>query len=159
MVPLEFGTAFLAECSPAIRQMFEYWDTKRGDRCCPARRDLDPLDIPGLLPGIIMLEVTSTDPLDLVYRVVGTREVSYRGNDPTGQPVSSAYHGESKEQVLYVYRTVMERMEPAFLREPVFSLKKIYVNEENLYLPLSDDGKSVNRVIVFVTDIPIDLPT
>lgn len=158
MVPLEFGTGFLAGCCPEIRQLYAYWDAKRGDKACPARRDLDPLDIPNLLPGIVLAEVVSYHPLDLIYRVVGTHEVVCRGSDPTGKLVSEAFHGESMEQVLFVYQTIVDRKEPAFLREPVFSPRKVYVNEENLFLPLSDDGETVNRVLVYVTDLPINDP-
>src|SRR4051794_14151482 len=47
-----------------------YWLARRGERRFPARRDIEPTDIPHLLSGIVLLDV-HYDPLDFEYRLIG----------------------------------------------------------------------------------------
>ena len=53
----------LPEPKHAINQQaLQYWLEKKGDRPMPGRRDLDPIEMPGLLPHVILLDVLH-DPL------------------------------------------------------------------------------------------------
>lgn len=69
---------------PILRQLYDYWDGKRAGRPMPARGDLDPVDIPALLPHLILLDVTH-DPLRFQVRLYGTGIVELRGRDLTGR--------------------------------------------------------------------------
>ncbi len=64
--------AFLEFCHPRIRALYEYWNGKRGARRMPRRADIDPMEIPSYLPGIVMVDI-GYEPFSLTYRVVGTR--------------------------------------------------------------------------------------
>lgn len=35
---------------PGLVRLLAYWDSKRQGRCCPARADIDPVEIKELLP-------------------------------------------------------------------------------------------------------------
>jgi len=83
-----------------------------------------------------------------VYRLVGTMEVALRGRDPTGQSIAQAYFGRSIEDVLLKYDTVCKTRAP-FYEIDDFQIVDRYVNEENLFVPLSDDGETVNKILVF----------
>ena len=76
--------AFLDVCDEHVRELFHYWNERRAGRAMPLRTDIDPADFPRHLPGIVLVDV-SWDPLDFVYRVIGTREAEARGFDPDGQ--------------------------------------------------------------------------
>ena len=54
-----------------IDAAWSHWDAMRGGRPMPSRADLDPLDVPLLLPSTILVEVLH-DPLDFRYRLLGT---------------------------------------------------------------------------------------
>jgi hypothetical protein len=41
---------FIAGCHERVRAIYRYWDSKRNGRLMPRRADLDPVDIPKLLP-------------------------------------------------------------------------------------------------------------
>ena len=97
---------FLEVCSPAVAEVFHYWDRVRAGRTLPLRSDIDPNEIRRHLPGIMLVEV-KRDPLDFVYRLVGTREVAARGNDPTGMRVAENWHGSSAQDVLVNYERVV----------------------------------------------------
>jgi hypothetical protein len=65
---------------PILVKMFKYWDSKRTTRSMPARRDIDPTEIPQLLPHIRLTEI-----LDGVTRfrcrLVGTAVEEAFGDD------------------------------------------------------------------------------
>jgi hypothetical protein len=69
---------------PLLRQLYEYWDSKRAGRAMPARSDLDPIEIPDLLRHLILLDITH-DPLRFRVRLYGTGVAELRGHDLTGR--------------------------------------------------------------------------
>ena len=57
----------------SVRAIYHYWDDKRNGRLMPRRADLDPVDIPKLLPDIGLVDVVP-DERQYVYRLIGTNE-------------------------------------------------------------------------------------
>ncbi len=132
---------------PDIQEVLAYWMEKRGGRPMPSRDDIDPLELRRYLPYITLVDVVG-DARRFVYRLVGTMEVELRGRDPTGASVVEAYFGRSVDDVLRKYETVCLSRAP-FYEIDDFQVVDRYVNEENLFLPLSDDGAEVNKILVF----------
>ena len=65
----------------------------------PSRRDLDPCEIPQLLPYLILVDVFS-DPPDFRYRLIGTQIVAQSRRDFTDQPFSVRHrHGAGRARV------------------------------------------------------------
>ncbi|HLT76481.1 MAG TPA: PAS domain-containing protein [Ferrovibrio sp.] len=155
--PRLLGTAFLAQCSPRIRRFWDYWNARRGGRAMPSRRDIDPTEIPDLLPYIVLTDVLAEPPF-LRYRLVGTKQVAVRGRDPTGQPVRGNYIGhhlgDTEDEVLLNYRIVIEGRIAVYDANPILgpqdagsSLLQRPVRERGtLLLPLSSDGENVDVV-------------
>lgn len=134
-------------CHPDIRLVLTYWDSKRAGRIMPTRNDIDPDEIRRYLPYVTLVDVVA-DARRFVYRLVGTQEVALRGRDPTGKSVAEAFFGTSVENVMAKYATVCETRAP-FHEKDDFQVVDRYVGEENLFLPLSDDGQMVNKIMVF----------
>jgi len=140
---------FLDSCPAPIRGFYDYWDRKRRNRPMPSRADIDPAEIKPYLPGIMLVDVVSRDPLELTYRLVGTREVEARGRNPTDRPVREAFYGRSLEQVLAKYAGVIRTRAPLFDDTLEAGPLSPYTEEGTLFLPLSDNGDIVNKIIVF----------
>jgi hypothetical protein len=134
-------------CHPDIRLILDYWRGKCAGRVMPSRGDLDPTEISRYLPYITLVDVVP-DERRFVYRLVGTMEVELRGGDPTGQSIPEAFFGRSVESVMLKYETVCKTRAP-FYEIDDFQVTDRYVNEENLFVPLSDDGETVNKIMVF----------
>ena len=138
---------WLAECSDRLRRAYAYWHSKC-DRChMPSRADLDPVEIPDLLPHVTLVDVVPDD-RRFVYRLVGTSEVDVRGRDPTGLSVAEAYFGPTPESAVQNYVTVAETKRPVFERTDFTSANGRFVDEEALFLPLSSDGIAVDMIFV-----------
>lgn len=134
-------------CHPDIRLMLDYWRGKCAGRPMPARGDIDPVEIHRYLPYVTLVDVVDDD-RRFVYRLVGTMEVALRGRDPTGKSVADAFFGRSVETVMLKYETVCQTRAPFHERDD-YQVVDRYVGEENLFLPLSDSGVSVNKIFVF----------
>ncbi|WP_119303632.1 PAS domain-containing protein [Dongia deserti] len=134
---------------PDALLLYRYWLKKRGNRSMPSREEIDPVEIPPqVLPGVSLIDVVP-DERRYVYRLVGTGEVEARGFDPTGKSVMDGFLAPSKEDAVGCYDRVVAMREP--LVDPV-AFKAIdgrYVTEETIFLPLSDDGVTVNKILVF----------
>ncbi len=111
----------------------------------PARRDLDPCDIPRLLPYVMIVEKADDR---FRWRLVGTAVAQEAGRDLTGNIVGFY---DSTPEAAAAARAIYER---AFTTaHPIFATGEFKVksgaimNMSLLTLPLSDDGADVNMAV------------
>ncbi len=95
-----------------------------------------------------MIDVV-VDPRRFVYRLVGTREVAMRDNDPTGKGVAEGFFAISPDVALAAYQDVVDRRAPRFERRRFVTPDDRIGNEESVLLPLSDDGLYINKIIAY----------
>jgi len=144
---------FIADCHQRVRAIYRYWDSKRNGRLMPRRSDLDPLEIPRFLPDICLVDVVP-DARRYVYRLIGTNEVAMRGRDPTGLAVGEGYFGTSAQSVFLNYDGVTRSRAPRIDRDPSITSDDRFIQHESIFLPLSDDGETVNMVLVLTVYAP-----
>jgi hypothetical protein len=120
--------------------LYRYWLAKCGGRPMPARRDIDPTDVPPLLPYLGIIEHADGE---LRYRLIGTALGQQLGRDVTGGTVGSYVRfapglRATVELVCTAARPVFNtaRLGPGFAH-------KISA----LLLPLSKDGAAVNMIV------------
>jgi hypothetical protein len=138
----------LADCHASLRQLYAYWDARRGVRAMPARSDIDPIDLKAFLPVLILIDVVA-DARRYTYRLVGTHEVEMRGRDPTGKSILEAYYGESAEDTIFYLDHVVQTREPVLYRGTYQPLTTRTQRDDVLFLPLSKDGEAVNMIMLF----------
>ena len=137
----------LADSHGSLRNLYNYWNARRGARLMPARGDLDPVDLKPILPVLILIDVV-LDERRYIYRLVGTREVEMRGSDPTGKAVQDAYYAESPEETAHYLDRVVRTREPVLYRGTYQPLSTRTQREDVLFLPLSKDGETVNMIMI-----------
>jgi hypothetical protein len=141
---------FLDRCHPRQAEFFRYWDSLRRGRRMPARSDIQPADLTLYLPELIIVDVKH-EPLRLTYRFVGSREIEYRGYDPTGKDVSTHFVGRSRDDVLLNYRLAIENRSFVYDEDPVFSADGRFREVGTLLLPVSNGDDSVSMVLIHST--------
>jgi hypothetical protein len=139
---------FLSICHPLTAEIYHYWERKRASRHLPARVDIDPAEIRRHLPGIMIVQVVA-DERRYVYRLVGTREATARGEDPTGKTVAEHFFGSSRERALGNYDYVVSSRSYMFDNEDFFAPNGKLCREEVLFLPLANDGENVDQIVVY----------
>ncbi len=76
--------------SQRLQRLHAYWRAKADLRgSLPQRSDIDPVELPDLLPNLMLLDVEH-DPLRFRYRLVGTRVVDFSHDDFTGTYLDQA---------------------------------------------------------------------
>lgn len=126
--------------------LYDYWLRKKGARIAPRRSDLDPCDIPKLLPNLMLYKVSHA-PLDYRMILIGTHVVDLWGKDFTGHYFDEIFAGEAAVKIRNHYDTVVTTAQPSIHNMDAGWLNKDYMNYSRLLLPLSDDGKVVNRLL------------
>ncbi len=129
-----------------LKDILAYWESKRADRAMPARRDIDPLEIPKLLPRLLMVD-TAERLDDFCYRLYGTEVCKGFENDRTGLHFSQLPRIENYDVVYGGYwRTYVEKT-PVYFHGQIVSEARNYIRYSRLTLPLSDDGAAVDIIL------------
>ncbi len=128
---------------------FEYWRRKAAGRAMPRRADLDPTEIPRLLPDVMLVDVTEDGRYR--YRLIGTENAREQGINATGRYLDEVLPGpEYKAHVLGLYDECV-RQRRALYSECLFLSPRQQAPERHtkvLFMPLSEDGERVNMVFV-----------
>jgi hypothetical protein len=141
---------FDREASPILGAALAYWERKRGERKMPCRRDIDPAEIPRLLANLQLVEVLE-EGRRYRYRLVGTALTDAFGRDYTGRCDDELFAGERESAVLALYRAVYDSRQPMFARNHFAAGEDVRFVENQLCLPLSEDGTSVSIILGVVT--------
>lgn len=139
----------LALKSPINQRGFDYWNQKRGSKAMPARGDIDPSEIPKILPHVFLLDVRP-EPLDFRYRLIGTKMDEHMTGSYTGLWMSEIPHQKPPSRIWASCRQVVEEKRPLSSDTPYVGKHKEFLTTEDLIMPLSDDGKQVNMLFVTV---------
>jgi len=136
---------------PLLRAAYDYWSDRCAGRPMPARRDLDPVDIPRLLPYVILVDVLSEEPLDMRYRLIGTAVRDRIRIDMTRTRLLDV-PGQGPGSVVWDTRARCVQT-----RAPVYDDQTPYVGPSEYvrrvrqgHLPLSEDGRVVNMIMTVV---------
>jgi len=132
-------------CNPKLRRFYDYWIGKCGDRRFPARRDIDPLDFPYVLGNLLLVDVLR-DPQRFRVRLHGTNLVTRMHHDMTGKMVDELPRPEYRAYVLDRCRGLVASGEPLVLMNDLV-LDGWASRYEALWLPLSDDGVTVDLLV------------
>ncbi|MDJ0951284.1 MAG: PAS domain-containing protein [Alphaproteobacteria bacterium] len=130
---------------PSLSQLYDYWDRKRGERRAPGRQDIDPVDIPRILPHLLMCEVVS-DPRDYLVTLFGTALVEIFGADLTNESFNSICASPFTSGIRKEYDQVTESFTPIFGARDARWMGREHVRYSRLLLPLSDDDQTVNKL-------------
>ena len=140
----------LALTAPVHASAYAYWQSRRPSAgLLPSRTDLDPVDIPQLLPWINLIEVHYTEAGDVRFRhrLVGTGIVEMRDRDATGKWFDEFYDRDTLRRIRTVMDEVIELREPRIFDNDLGSVGKPHRRYRTLLLPLASDGRSVDMVI------------
>ncbi len=130
---------------PMLALLYAYWDSKRSDRRFPGRSDLDPVDIPSLLPSIYLVEVRR-DPFDLVFRLAGGVLTGCYGCGMAGGRLLDL-PGSATQELYEQAARAARSGRPVLLSGPLRTAVDAFQRADHLLLPL---GESPNRVDMLI---------
>jgi hypothetical protein len=135
---------------PVLAQALTYWRAIRRARAMPSRRDIDPTEIGLLLPHLQLIDVIDGG-ARYRYRLAGTSLVTAFGREYTGKYLDELFAGERLAYAQRVFAMVYSRQRPVFLRNRYSTTRDVDMMANRLYMPLSEDGRSVNVIFGALT--------
>ncbi|WP_338033045.1 PAS domain-containing protein [Hwanghaeella grinnelliae] len=130
---------------PSLEEFLSYWDSKKSGRTFPSRLDLDPVDIPNMLPFVFLVDVLGQGH-DFRYRLVGTDIVRNTKKDFTGYLLSEIREIGSQGKLIEMYQRTVADKAPVTERLPFKTrggVKKFY---DVAVTPLSRNGEVVDML-------------
>lgn len=136
---------------PLHRQMYAYWQQKCGSRRMPSRADIDPTEIPRLLPNLLISEHVSEGGIERWrYRLAGTAVAAAFGRDPTGHYIDELTKGAYREFIERIHRVVREEQRALFCASEYTGARDVRMSAKRLLLPLTTDGRQVDQIVTLL---------
>ncbi len=122
-----------------------YWDRIRRDRVMPGRADLDPVDIPKLLPFVMLVEVLR-NPLDFKFRLIGDEIIAIIAHNYRGMLFSQIPHMAAGNGMWQQYAEVAKTGRPLVSSVSYVGPDRYVRSLRHCLLPLSADGQIVSTI-------------
>jgi hypothetical protein len=126
-----------------------YWQTLRRGRRIPSRADLDPTEIPRLLPGVILVDV-ERQPLDFRYRLVGSDIDSISHRPFRGVRFSEVLHMRRGNAIWAQFVRVADSAAPLWSEIGYVGADPFVSRIRHCLMPLGADGETVDMVFAVV---------
>ncbi len=132
---------------PILGPLYAYWRGKRGGRAMPRRADIMPGEIPRLLPHVQIVERVDGR---YRYRLSGTAINEAYGREHTGKFLDAVLTPDRLKLAVETYDHLYAAKCPLIARSTLITRENRRAIALRLMLPLSDDGVTVNKVLVGV---------
>lgn len=128
-----------------LREIHGYWSGKIVGGRLPSRRDIDPVEIPRLLPNLFLLDVIAGPPARYRFRLVGTRIAQVEG-EHRGRYLDEYTELNKNPAVLRQYDDACGGV--IYLRDNTLVWQdRPHVDYTVLLLPLAEDGTTVDTLL------------
>lgn len=140
-----------------VRTGANYWRLIRGDRKIPARRDLHPREMRGILRHVVLLKVIDGG-RDFEYRITGDAHVEAYGLNFNNMRLSAieAASPDFGKMMRGLYEHVRVTADPFAVRgwvgREIADARFVYF--ESVFLPLGDDGEHVDHIACVSVYVP-----
>ena len=146
---------------PQLKAFYDYWRSRAPDGLLPGRQHIDPLDVPTLLPDLVLLDVVPMEgvdrsggvaaqddgPLRFRVRLAGGTLVELVGANPTGRFLDEFVPANRRDALNAAYASVVRGRAAHFWESQLWTEGREFVRVQRLALPLARDGESVDMVI------------
>jgi hypothetical protein len=130
---------------PLSRELYEYWNQRRGGGAAPERGDIDPAAIKRILGDSFVLSVEPGEaPL---FRVAGTRICALFGRELRGEEFAGMWRNEHSQQIRELVALVAEEEIGVLAGAATEAGNGLPCSFEMLVLPLSHRGRSGRRML------------
>ncbi|MDE2229971.1 MAG: PAS domain-containing protein [Alphaproteobacteria bacterium] len=127
---------------PILLQVGRYWRDKLPGAALPSRASIDPVEIPHLLPYLMLWDVERS-PLRFRSRLIGTSIVRLAGRDATGRYLDAI---DQDDAIASEFRAVVEAGLPRYQVRRAHWPNTEYTHYGRLLLPLAADGRTVDMI-------------
>ena len=113
----------------------------------PSRQDMKVTDLRGRMAYVAILDVEQ-DPLDFRYRLIGTLLREFLFRDYTGESFRELEGKGPDSRIWGILDRVRTSGEPLYCEVPYVGPKSDFKQASSLYLPLADDHRNIDKIMV-----------
>jgi len=128
--------------SARLRALLRYWAEKSAGQPMPLRSQIEPTEIPGLLPIALLADVTASGAR---MRLLGTEATNAYGRETRGFAVADIQFGDFTVPWLDAFSRVIQLANPAFAAG-TYRRGNELCRIETVLTPLTEDGSSVSQI-------------
>ncbi|MEM7651892.1 MAG: PAS domain-containing protein [Pseudomonadota bacterium] len=136
-----------------ILAFYEYWDSKISDNRPPLRSNIDPIEIPQFLTGIVLYEVMEGGDR-FRFKLWGTLLTQIYGYDCTGKFADEVFEDSRSADIHRVLRGVAETQQPHYWEIDTPVENRTFMKYRRIALPLWTNADRVELLIGFHTALP-----
>ena len=125
----------------------QYWRSIANSALLPARANLDPIDIPKIIPWMFLVDVLREGgDMDFRFRLIGTRNADLVGHDATGELVADAFPEATASLMSSTYADVVEQGQPRCWRASLPETDRAFIECYRALFPFATDGRKVDMI-------------
>jgi hypothetical protein len=128
--------------SARLRSLLRYWAEKAAGGAMPFRRQIDPIEIPSILPIALLADVT---PLGARMRLLGSEATSAYGSETRDYLVPDIQLGEFTVSWQDAFSRVIRSARPAYA-SGTYRRGTELCRIETVLTPLTADGASISQI-------------
>ncbi len=130
---------------PSVQKLYAYWDSLRGARSAPERREIEPAEIREILGDTFILEYDGPD--RFLFRLAGTRMCSAYCRELKGQNFAGLWSGEDRNAINSIINAITTDAAATVLGYRGTNTQGRTLDFELLLLPLRQSGDGYNRIL------------
>ncbi|MDB5472754.1 MAG: hypothetical protein JWP99_57 [Devosia sp.] len=133
----------------STRMLYEYWNTIRGSRSAPERKDIDPTKIRESLANTFILELDEGDGFS--FRLAGSHLCTSYCRELKGRSFSALWHERDVDAMETLVRAVTEDHGVALVTFQGTTALQTKVSFETILMPLRHNGSTHTRLLGAMT--------
>lgn len=135
----------------STKTLYDYWNSLRGSRSAPDRRDIDPTRIRGALANTFILELNEHNEFD--FRLAGSHICAAYSRELKGRSFTRLWHQRDREAMDTLIRAVTEDHAVALVTFQGTTAIHTKVQMETILLPVRHNGSTGSRLLGAMTAI------
>lgn len=135
----------------STKTLYDYWNTLRGSRSAPDRRDIDPTQIRSALANTFILEATEANSYD--FRLAGSQLCTAYCRELKGRSFSALWHPRDKDAIETLIRAVTEDHAVALVTIQGTTATGASTAFEVILLPVRHNGSTQSRMLGAMTAV------
>jgi hypothetical protein len=135
----------------STKTLFDYWNTLRGARSAPDRRDIDPGQIKSALANTFILELDEHE--EFSFRLAGSHLCSAYARELKGRSFTRLWHPRDRDAMATLIRAVTEDHAVALVNFVGTTPSQSKASFETMLLPVRHNGSTQTRLLGAMTAI------
>jgi hypothetical protein len=135
----------------STKALYDYWNTLRGSRSAPDRRDLDPTKIRSALANTFILELNDNHEFD--FRLAGSHLCSTYARELKGRSFTRLWHPRDRDAMATLVRAVTEDHAVALINFTGMTAIHTRLSVETILLPVRHNGSTQTRLLGAMTAV------